>query len=415
MEFGIRADRKPQGARKLAREREGYFLLMDQGLSSREACKLVGIHERTGREWRNGRLPSPGHRAKRPARAAVLPASGPSRFLTEDERIHVADRLREDAGIREIAAELGRAPSTVSREVRRNARPESGAYRPHAAQRRAEARRPRPKPSKIGSDRELREYIAARLGRKWSPEQIARRLPMDFPDDGSMRVSHEAIYQALYVQGRGELRRELARALRTGRARRKPHRRPDARQPRFAAGMVMISDRPAEAEDRAVPGHWEGDLIIGKDGGSAIGTLVERSTRYAMLVHLPGGRTAEAVRDALVATVKTLPSHLVKSLTWDQGSEMAAHGAFTIATDIPVYFCDPASPWQRGSNENTNGLLRQYFPKGTSLAVHSPEHLAAVAAELNGRPRKTLGWETPAERLAKLLAEATKPPCCDDP
>src|SRR5712691_2928685 len=182
MEFGIRADRKPQGARKLAREREGYFLLMDQGLSSREACKLVGIHERTGREWRNGRLPSPGHRAKRPARAAALPASGPSRFLTEDERIHVADRLREDAGIREIAAELGRAPSTVSREVRRNARPESGAYRPHAAQRRAEARRPRPKPSKIGSDRELREYIAARLGRKWSPEQICQGLRKDFPD-----------------------------------------------------------------------------------------------------------------------------------------------------------------------------------------------------------------------------------------
>jgi transposase, IS30 family len=411
MEFEIRAERKPQGRRKLVHEREEYFRLMDQGLSNKEACRLVGVHARTGREWRNGRLPSPGHRAKQPARQSarvtgVPAASGPSRFLTEDERIHIADRLREDAGIREIAAELGRAPSTISREVRRNAHQESGSYRPHAAQRRAEARRPRPKPSKVGSSPELRDYIAARLGRKWSPEQICQALRKDFPGRPEMHVAHETIYQALYVQGRGELRRELARALRTGRARRVPHRRPDARQPRFAAPMVMISDRPAEAEDRAVPGHWEGDLIIGKDSGSAIGTLVERSTRYTMLVHLPGDHTAETVRDALAATVSTLPSHLARSLTWDQGSEMAAHGAFTIATGIPVYFCDPHSPWQRGSNENTNGLLRQYFPKGTNLAVHSPGHLAAVAAELNGRPRKTLGWETPAERLAKIMAEA---------
>jgi IS30 family transposase len=405
MEFEIRGDRKPQGRRKLVGEREEYFRLMDQGLSSREACKRVGIHLRTGREWRNGRLASHGHRAMPPATAA-LPASGPSRYLTEDERIYIADRLREDAGIREIAAELGRAPSTVSREVRRNAHPESGAYRPHAAQRRAEGRRPRPKPSKIGTCPQLRDYIAARLGRKWSPEQICHALRKDFPGQPEMHVAHETIYQALYVQGRGELRRELGRALRTGRARRVPRRRPGARQPRFAAPMVMISDRPAEAEDRAVPGHWEGDLIIGKDSGSAIGTLVERSTRYTMLVHLPGDHTAETVCDALAATVSTLPSHLARSLTWDQGAEMAAHGTFTIATGIPVYFCDPHSPWQRGSNENTNGLLRQYFPKGTSLAAHSPGRLAAVAAELNGRPRKTLGWETPAERFAKLLAEA---------
>ncbi len=215
---------------------------------------------------------------------------------------------------------------------------------------------------------------------------------------------HETIYQALCVQGRGELRRELARALRTGRARRRPHRQAAARQPRFSHPVVMISERPPEAADRAVPGHWEGDLIIGKDGASAIGTLVERATRYVMLVHLPGGRGAEDVSTALQSTVQTLPRHLVKSLTWDQGSEMAAHHQFAVATDVPVYFCDPASPWQRGSNENTNGLLRQYFPKGTDLSVHEPEQLAAVAAELNSRPRKTLDWETPAERLHKLLA-----------
>jgi IS30 family transposase len=332
---------------------------------------------------------------------------GPSRYLAEDDRIHIADRLREGAGIRQIAAELGRAPSTVSREVRRNAHPASGSCRPYAAQRRAEDRRPRPKPSKTGTCPELRDCIAARLGKKWSPGQIAVMLRKDFRDRPEMHVAHETIYQALYVQGRGELRRELARSLRTRRARRVPRRRADARQPRFTEPMVMISDRPAEAEDRAVPGRWEGDLIIGKDGASAIGTLVERSTRYTMLVHLPRDHTAETVRDALVATVSTLPAHLARSLTWDQGSEMAAHGEFTIATGIPVCFCDPHSPWQRGSNENTNGLLRQYFPKGTSLATHSTSHLAAAATELNGRPRKTPGWETPAERLAKLLTEAS--------
>ncbi|WP_370131806.1 IS30 family transposase [Streptacidiphilus sp. EB103A] len=327
-----------------------------------------------------------------------------SRYLREDERIHIADRLREKATIRAIAAELGRSPSTVSREIQRNCHPESGRYRPHAAQARADARRPRPKTGKIAENAELRDFIQHHLDLKWSPEQICQALRAQFPDRPELHVVHETVYQALYVQGRGELRRELAAALRTGRARRKPHRQAASRQPRFTTPMVMISERPAEAEDRAVPGHWEGDLIIGKDGASAIGTLVERATRYVMLLHLPHGRTAEHVRDALVETVQALPAHLVRSLTWDQGSEMAAHGSFTTATDIPVYFCDPASPWQRGSNENTNGLLRQYFPKGTDLTAHSTEQLATVAAELNGRPRKTLGWETPAERLHKLLA-----------
>ncbi|MFG2884252.1 IS30 family transposase [Streptomyces sp. NPDC048297] len=378
---------------------------MQLGYSNKEACQVVGINLRTGREWRNGRT-SP-DRTVAPALAPRTPRSTSSRYLREDERIHIADRLREKATIRAIAAELGRSPSTVSREIRRNRTVDPRGqwhYRPHAAQSRADARRPRPKPGRIGHNPELRDFIQDHLTRRWSPEQICHALRRGFPDRPEMHVTHETVYQALYVQGRGELRRELAKALRTGRARRRPHRQSNKRQTRAVKDMVMISDRPAEAADRAVPGHWEGDLITGKDNRSAIGTLVERSTRYVMLVHLPIDHTAPSTRDALVETVKRLPTHLRRSLTWDQGSEMAAHRAFTIATDIPVYFCDPASPWQRGSNENTNGLLRQYFPKGTDLSAHTREHLDAVAAELNSRPRKTLGWETPAERLSKLLA-----------
>ncbi|GAA2495066.1 IS30 family transposase [Streptomyces longisporus] len=403
MDFEIRGDRTAQGPVKLSRERAEYSRLVQQGYSNKEACRLVGIDERTGRKWRNGRS-ADGRQKAAPPIGTVVPPCGSSRYLREGDRIHIADRLREKATVRAIAAELGRSPSTISREIRRNRHPVGGQYRPHAAQARADARRPRPKPGKIGQNPELRDFIQSRLRLRWSPEQICQALRAQFPQRPEMHVAHETVYQALYIQGRGELRRELARALRTGRARRKPRRQAQQRQPRFSAPMVMISERPAEAEDRAVPGHWEGDLIIGKDGKSAIGTLVERATRYVMLLHLPGDHGAESVRDALVTTVETLPSHLTRSLTWDQGSEMGAHGAFTVATGIPVYFCDPASPWQRGSNENTNGLLRQYFPKGTDLSVHPREHLDAVAAELNGRPRKTLGWETPAERLHKLLA-----------
>ena len=403
MDFEIRADRaRPVGPRKLLDERVAYFELVKQGYSSRGACRIVGVNPRTGKHWRNGRGASGAHRASPPI---TPPASRPvsSRYLSEAERIHIADRLRENASIRQVARELGRAASTISREIQRNAHPETGTYRPHAAQTRAQARRPRPKPSKIAGHGELRAHIAAKLALKWSPQQISRALRIEFPDRPEMRVAHETIYQALYVQGRGELRRQIAAALRTGRTVRKPRRRPDARTPRFTSPMLMISDRPAEIEDRAIPGHWEGDLIIGKDTRSQIGTLVERTTRYVMLVHLPNGRTAEQVRDALTETVRTLPAHLVKSLTWDQGAEMAGHAAFTLATDIPVYFCDPHSPWQRGSNENTNGLLRQYFPKGTDLSTHTPEHLDAVAAELNDRPRQTLDWHTPAQHLNKLL------------
>ncbi|WP_328860054.1 IS30 family transposase [Streptomyces sp. NBC_00306] len=403
MDFEIRADRTPQGRKKLSREREEYSRLVQQGYSNTEACRIVGVDRRTGNKWRNGRS---GERNRKPVPPVnpVVPASGSSRYLCEDERIHIADRLRENATVRAIAAELGRSPSTVSREIRRNRHPGSGAYRPHAAQARAEARRPRPKPRKILEKPELWEAVQTMLDEKWSPEQICQALRQKFPDRPEMHVVHETVYQALYVQGRGQLRRELAGALRSGRARRRPQRQANCRQPRFTTPMVMISERPAEAADRAVPGHWEGDLIIGKDGKSAIGTLVERATRYVMLLHLPGDHTAEAVLGTLTATVQTLPAQLKRSLTWDQGSEMARHGEFTLATDIPVYFCDPASPWQRGSNENTNGLLRQYFPKGTDLSVHTPDHLTAVADQLNRRPRKTLGWETPAERLHKLLA-----------
>ncbi|MFI5914922.1 IS30 family transposase [Dactylosporangium sp. NPDC051541] len=240
-----------------------------------------------------------------------------------------------------------------------------------------------------------------------SPAQVSARLRRDYPDRNELRVSHETIYQALYVQGRGALRRELATALRTGRAVRRPCTT-TGRPSRFVAPMLMISDRPAEADDRAVPGHWEGDLLIGKDGQSAIGTLVERATRYVLLVHLGDrGRSAEVVRDALLDTVATLPQHLKRSLTWDQGAEMALHHECSLAADMPVYFCDPHSPWQCGSNENTNGLLRQYFPKGTDLAGHSPEHLTAVADQLNGRLRQTLGCDTPAERLHQVLTATT--------
>ncbi|MEV8072913.1 IS30 family transposase [Streptomyces pseudogriseolus] len=402
--FEIRKTRTvAQGRRKLTREREEYFRLVQQGVSYAEAAKAVGINLRTGKRWRNGRNPSGRQKAAPPARP-VVPPSGASRYLRETDRIYIADRLLEKATVRAIAAELGRSPSTVSREIRRNRHPVNGRYRPFAAQARADDRRPRPKPRKINQNPELRAAVQAGLDERWSPEQICHALRRQFPDRPEMHVVHETVYQALYVQGRGALRRELAGALRTGRARRKPHRQANYRQPRFTDPMVMISNRPAEADDRAVPGHWEGDLIIGKNSGSAIGTLVERSTRYVMLLHLPADHTAASVRDALTEAAHRLPRHLKRSLTWDQGSEMAAHRGFTVATNVPVYFCDPASPWQRGSNENTNGLLRQYFPKGTDLSVHNRKHLDAVAAQLNGRPRKTLGWETPAERLHKLLA-----------
>jgi IS30 family transposase len=293
--------------------------------------------------------------------------------------------------------------SSVSSSVSRSSR----RYGPYAAEQKAAARRRRPKTRKLDTDPVLRTLVARwLLARKWSPCQIAHRLRRVFPDQPERHLAHETIYQAIYVQGRGALRRELAAALRCGRAQRRPRRDPHTRRARFTEPMVMISQRPAEADDRAVPGHWEGDLILGAGNTSAIATLVERHTRYLRLAALPAGRhDAATVRDALIAAMAGLPASLTRSLTWDQGTEMARHHEFSLATGIPVYFCDPASPWLRGSNENTNGLLRQYFPKGTNLAAHTQAHLDAVADELNQRPRETLDWDDPAQRLATLLAD----------
>ena len=324
------------------------------------------------------------------------------RFLTIGERERIADLYRDGVSLREIGRRIGRPASTIKREIDQH-RNEDGSYRPYVAHRRAAEQRPRPKPSKLAEAGALRDYVIAKLALQWSPEQISHTLKVEFPTDESMRVSPETIYQAIYVQARGGLKREIADALRTGRARRKPRRSGDARQSRFRDPIVMISERPAEVADRAVPGHWEGDLITGELNKTAIVTLVERQTRYVMLGHLPSGHTAPEVRDVLTELTMTLPEHLRGSLTWDQGAEMAEHKKFSIDTGLPVYFCDPASPWQRGTNENTNGLLRQYFPKGSDLSVFGPEDLELVAQRLNGRPRKTLGWETPAQRLAKLV------------
>jgi IS30 family transposase len=335
--------------------------------------------------------------------------------LSLDERHQIAAMRKAKMSIRKIAAELGRQPSTVSRELARNANGR-GQYAAAAAQakteRLARSRGRRACPAKLVTNLRLRSEVQEQLRKNHSPEQIARRLRRVFPDDPEMWVSHEAIYQAIYIQARGGLKRELAKHLRTGRSLRKPRRQAQARR---SSGpmkdMVMISERPAEVADRAVPGHWEGDLIMGsKESNSAIGTLVERTTGLVLLVHLPHGHTAAAMQVALVETVANLPQVMRKSLTWDQGREMANHLAITKATGLQVYFADPHSPWQRPSNENTNGLLRQYFPKGTDLSFWGPGILEQVAIELNERPRKRLDWATPAEAYASLLEDTDKPP-----
>ena len=319
--------------------------------------------------------------------------------LSPADREEISRGLRAGESCRAIARRLRRAPSTVTREVRAN-RGRNG-YRAWRAELRRDRQARRPRTAKLARDRVLRADVAAMLERRWSPQQIAATLRREHPDEPERRVSHETIYRSLYVQGRGALRRELTKCLRTGRVLRKPHgqHHPGGQ----IRDMVLISERPGEVEDRAVPGHWEGDLLVGYNNQSAIGTLVERQTRFVLLVALPGGQSAPYVRDRLAARILTLPAQLRRSLTWDQGREMAEHVRFTVDTGVQVYFCDPRSPWQRGSNENTNGLLRQYFPRGTNLNQHSQGELDAVAAELNGRPRQTLGWLKPSEVLADVL------------
>jgi IS30 family transposase len=315
------------------------------------------------------------------------------------DREEILVELRAGASMRAIARRLGRAPSTISREVAANGGRDG--YSAWQAHQRARRQARRPKPCKLRAGRLLDE-VSTRLEQLWSPQEIAQRLRLDFPDDPEMRVSHETIYQSLYVQGRGELRRELARCLRTGRAVRK--KRGTVERRGRLPGMVNIAERPAEVEDRAVPGHWEGDLILGEGGRSAVGTLVERSTRLVLLLHLEQGRSADSVEAAMRKAIATLPAELRQSITWDQGAEMANHASFTIETGIPIYFCDPHAPWQRGSNENTNGLLRQYMPKGTDLSKHTAADLVEIQRSLNGRPRKTLGYLTPSEAYAQAVA-----------
>lgn len=324
------------------------------------------------------------------------------RFLSLEERIEIQAGLTAGRSVREIARGLGRSPSTVSRELQRHASYRRSRYSALKADSGARQQARRPKPRKLACHDRLAAVVSAGLERCWSPREISERLRMDFPDDPSMRISHEAIYQSLFMLGRGGLRTELTAALRSGRAMRRPRRQVGERRGRIP-GMVMISERDAQAQDRAVPGHWEGDLIIGKDSASAIGTLVERTTRFTFLLHLPDDHTAATVRDAVVAKIATLPAELRKSLTWDQGAEMAQHQQITIDTGIDVYFCDPSSPWQRGTNENTNGLLRQYFPKGTDLSAFTPDDLQAIQDEFNDRPRAVLGYRKPHEVIAELL------------
>ena len=397
--------RRGPGAPPQAEKREQFTRLIAQGYNNSEACRIVGINRRTGKRWRHGRTITTrdGRKLHYPPVIIGGRAGGreiSDRYLSEDERVWIADLRRAGAGVRAIAEKLGRSPSTVSRELRRNRDPGSGQYRPFIAHKLAVQRRARPRAGKIARDEVLRLFVQDRLEKRWSPEQVSQALRREFPAVPERHVVHETIYQAVYRPELGGLSRELpVRVLRTRRRRRRPHRRPGGRRPNGIAAMTMIDQRRAMAGGRRELGHWEGDLITGASNRSAIGTLVDRASRFTVLLHLPGRHTAEAVRDALIAAFCQIPPELRRSLTWDQGKEMALHREITAALGMPVYFCDKASPWQRPSNENTNGLLRQYFPKSSDLRVHGPDDVAAVAAELNTRPRKILGWDTPAARI----------------
>lgn len=367
------------------------------------AAAEIGVSPNTGQKWfrdAGGVMP----RAVKPAR--VRPR------LTFEQREDIAIWHAAKVTNAEIARRIGCHRSTVGRELASHSTTfndgHRSKYRASVAQNRADGSARRPGTSKLAASARLREVVQDQLEEEHSPEQISARLKIDFPNDAEMRVSHEAIYQALYVQGRGGLRRDLHQRLRTGRAVRKTRRSPGERRVRIP-GMVNIAERPPEVEDRAVPGHWEGDLIVGTQSKSAIGTLVERATGFVMLLHLPDDHGADAVQEAMIQVMAGLPETLRRTLTWDQGREMTNHVAIAAATDLDIYFCDPHSPWQRGSNENTNGLLRQYFAKGADLSVFAPDYLDHVAAKLNRRPRKRLEFATPAEALDKLLSEPFNP------
>jgi IS30 family transposase len=395
-----------------------YWELIAEGTPPRVAGQAAGVSEACGGRW---------FRQRGGVNPQLREPRGQSRpRLTQLERDEIMIGTAHGESVRSIAHRLRRAPSTIMREINKNGRcrdamgryralhqfganrggweAKSG-YRASVAQARSDERARRPQAGKLARNPELRQAVEELLGKKYSPEQIAALLPKIYPDRPEMRVSHETIYRSIYVQGRGELRRELHHCLRTGRALRKPRKRTSDTETRGRiTGMINISERPAEAADRAVPGHWEGDLIIGKNQASQIGTLVERSTGFVQLLHLPVERTADVVAAEMIKVIKALPDELRRTLTWDQGKEMAEHARISIDAAIDIYFCDPHSPWQRGSNENTNGLLRQYFPKGTDLSVHSAEYLAEVAVELNNRPRKRYDFDSPAQVLNRLLS-----------
>ena len=405
-----------------------FWRRVGDGLSAAQAGGAVGVSEATGVRWFGNAGGVKPHLVE-PSR------SGPRPRLTVYDRMEIEIGVKANQSLRTIGSRLRppRPASTIKREIDTNGRPPSsnggksgyrrkeafGArqsgrhadveYRALLAQARSDQRARRPQKAKLVKNAMLHDEVQTRLLDEHSPEQIAHRLLIDFPDDAEMRVSHETIYQSIYVQSKGNLNREIHTRLRTGRALRKPQRRPGERRGRIP-GMVNISERPPEVEDRAVPGHWEGDLIVGAEHKSAIGTLVERTTRFVMLLHLPDDHTALAVQEAIVAKMAQLPAILRKTLTWDQGREMTNHIAIAEAAELDIYFCDPHSPWQRGTNENTNGLLRQYFAKGTDLSVFPADYLDFVAAKLNNRPRRTLGWKTPAEALEELLSNPSTPP-----
>lgn len=399
---GAAVNPKHRGIRYPAPVKEAFWAAVKAGASPAQAAVIAGVSEIAGQAW----VTQAGYvlRTAAPAQEPVIAERRARAPLTFAERFRLEELLEAGCSAQRAAEVLGRHRDTIDREITKGMT--VSGYRARVGQDLAEANRKRPKARKLEDNPVLLAEVVARLEQRHSPEQIAGRLREDFPDDPEMWVSHETIYQALYVQPRGELARLVKDALRTGRIQRKPQGRNIIDRNRFKDGMIGISERPAEADDRAIPGHWEGDLILGSTAsGSAIGTMVERTTGFVVLLHLPDDRTAATLAEAMSAKIPEIPEILRRSLTWDQGSEMALHTKITEATGLPIYFCDPHSPWQRGTNENTNGLLRQYFPKGTDLSFYGAGWLDQVAAELNARPRKRHKWRTPAEELHRLLSD----------